>query len=178
MESSAQVSEAFFNIDFFRSATTTFLGAGLALLIAVGVRWVATREGRRATATRRRQLASTLHDTIAHNLGIVGEAIELAEDAILVVNLDLSILDATQALKYELVADIELDRDIDELRYLLASLHRLLDLRLGIEYSTMLSLSNIGSIRSNLNSLINDRGRRVKAYEAGKRILDRLQALI
>ena len=175
---SLEMNEPFFNLDFLRSTTTTFLGAGLALLIALGVRWLATREAGKTTGTRQRQLAMVLRDTIRQNLEIAEAAKDISDEQILDVNIDLSVLDSTQSLKYDLLGDIELNRDIDEVRFQLATLHRLVDLRLGVEYSPLLAMSNLQSIRANLNSDIRDRARRAEEYEAGKQVVKRLQAII
>ena len=61
------VSDPFFNVEFGRALTATFIGVGSAILIALGVRCLDTR-GRKAERTRQRlQLASALAVNVEGN---------------------------------------------------------------------------------------------------------------
>jgi len=172
------MSDPFFNDDFFRSLITTFFGAGLAILTAFGLWWLSGWERRKEEARRRSRLAQALGENLEANLEIAKSASEIEDDAFLTVNIDLSLLEATRSLKYEVMGDIDLSRDIDEVGYQFSSLHRLIDVRFEMEYSgSTLSLSNIGRLRTNLNSVIRGRGTHAIQFESEKRVVRRFKKI-
>jgi|TARA_Y100000031_G_C8041011_1_gene301673 hypothetical protein len=171
--------EPFFNLDFFRSLATTFLGAMFAILAAIGGWWLGGKQRRKADALRRSQLAQALAETLEDNLGLVRSASQLRDQGLLTVNIDLSLLDATRTLKYEVFQDINLSRDIDEIDYQLASLHRLIALRFDMEYSgTILAFSGRNQLRTNLNTLIRERGKEPLEYERRRQVVRRLKRIV
>ena len=171
--------EPFFNLDFFRSLATTFLGAMFAILAAIGGWWLGGKQRRKADALRRSQLAQALAETLEDNLGLARSASQLRDQGLLTVNIDLSLLDATRTLKYEVFQDINLSRDIDEIDYQLASLHRLIALRFDMEYSgTILAFSGRNQLRTNLNTLIRERGKEPLEYERRRQVVRRLKRIV
>jgi|TARA_B100000315_G_scaffold254014_2_gene294118 hypothetical protein len=171
--------EPFFNQDFFRSLATTFLGAMLAILAAIGGWWMGGNQRRKADSLRRSQLAHALAETLEDNLGLARSASQLRDQGILTVNVDLSLLDATRTLKYEVFQDINLSRDIDEIDYQLASLHRLIALRFEMEYSgTILAFSGRNQLRTNLSTLIRERGKEPLEYEKRTQVVRRLKRMV
>lgn len=170
--------DAYFNVDFFQSLVTTFLGAVLAILAAIGGWWLSGRESRRDTTLRRGQLAEALGQSLEHNLQIAKSASQISDQEVLMVNVDLSVLEATRPLKYDVLRDIDLSRDIDEVGYHLTSLHRLVDLCFELEYSgTMLASSRLSTIRAELNGLIRDRATRAVQHEASEQVVVRLKEM-
>ena len=168
----------FLNADFFRSLVTTFVGALLAIGTAVGGWWLSGRRRRKAAAVRRGQLAYALAQSLEHDLEIAKAASELPEDKILTVNVDLSLIEATRSLKYDVFGDIDLSRDIDEVGYQLASLRRLLELRLEMEYSgSVLAFTGLNQMRKGLNDLIRERAKKAQEYESGKQVARRLKEM-
>ncbi|HJN87323.1 MAG: hypothetical protein QGH97_10755 [Dehalococcoidia bacterium] len=170
--------EPFFNQDFFRSLTTTFLGAMFAILAAIGGWWIGGNQRRKADSLRRSQLAHALAETLEDNLGLARSASQLRDQGLLTVNVDLSLLDATRTLKYEVFQDINLSRDIDEIDYQLASLHRLIALRFEMEYSgTILAFSGRNQLRTSLSSLIRERSEEPLEYERRTQLVRRLKRI-
>ncbi|MBI2165311.1 MAG: hypothetical protein HYU29_02765 [Chloroflexi bacterium] len=172
------MSASFFNDDFFRSLLTTFLGAVLAILTAFGGWWFSGKGKRKAAELRRSQLAKALSQSLEHNLELAKLASQLTEKQRLTVNVDLSVLEATRSLKYDILLDIDLSRDVDEVSYQLASLRRLIDLAFGFEFSTMsLAFTGRDQARADLYKLIRERGTKALQYEEGKQVLGRLQEM-
>ena len=87
--------EPFFNADFFRSLITTFLGAVLAILVAVLGWWLSGRERRKSASLRRSQLAQALGESLEFNLEIAKSASEISDQDVLTVNIELSLLETT-----------------------------------------------------------------------------------
>jgi hypothetical protein len=171
--------EPFFNQDFFRSLATTFLGAMLAILAAIGGWWLGGKQRRKADSVRRSQLAQAPAESLEDNLGLASSTSQLREEGILTVNVDLSLLDATRTLKYEVFQNINLSRDIDEIDYQLASLHRLIAFRFDMEYSgTNLAFSGRNRLRTNLNALIRELGKEPLEYERRMQVVRRLKRMV
>jgi hypothetical protein len=73
----------------------------LAILAAIGGWWLGGKQRRRADPLRRSQLAQALAESLEDNLGLARSASQLREQGIVTVNVDLSLLEATRTLKYE-----------------------------------------------------------------------------
>ena len=196
------VSDPFFNVEFGRALTATFIGVGSAILIALGVRCLDTR-GRKAERTRQRlQLASALAVNVEGNRrllttvpgGLVPtmeENLRLAKEHrdegtpipasyIYFEYFNTALLDATAARKYELGLGDGLSARLDECHDRLANLNRLLLIRLQREY--VMERDQIG--RSDQDTMIDYELRRVAAEAVdlmrgeglGKGLIEELRA--
>jgi len=175
---SAGAMETFFNENFFRSLITTFLGAIFAILVAIGGWWLSGRESRQAASLRRRQLADALRESLEFNLKIAHSASEISDQIFLTLNVDTSIFEATRSLKYEVMSDINLSRDIDVIGYRLSSLSRQIELRFEMEFSgSFLAYSGRNQLREALSRVIRAAGASLIDYESDKDVLNRLEEM-
>lgn len=112
----------------------TFLGVllGVPAGFALNYAW-----GKRVDAKRRGQLWSAIKDSVDKNAYLVGQIEEWVgqPDGILFFNVDLPLLESTASLKYEVLDDIELCREIDHLHYELVHLSRKVDILLELEFN-------------------------------------------
>ena len=172
------VGEPFFNVGFLRSVVTTSLGAFLALLLAALGWWITGRAGRKSASRRRTQLVQALWETIEFNLEVAKEASEVVGNTYFAVNIDLSLLESTRSLKYEVLDDINLSRDVDEVSYQFSSLYRLIAIELEMEFSgSFLASSARTQKREEMTGLIRERGTKAIAYENGKDVVRRLKEI-
>ena len=159
---------------------TTFLGASVAILAALGLRWLAQNETRKAASRRRKQLAQALGKRLEFNLDIAKQATGLSDQGVLTgSNVDLSLLEATRSLKYEVIGDIKLSQDIDELGHHLTSLNRLIDLGFEIGYSgSFIAISGSHELRARLHALIRDQASEALEFERGNEVVLRLMDIV
>lgn len=170
--------EPFFNVDFIRSLVTTFLGAFFAILVAVGGWWLSGMSKRKESTTRRIRLAQALMTSVEFNLGIAKEATELSDKAFLTTNVDRSVLEGTLSLKYEIMNDINLNRDIDEFGHRISLLHKFIETSFEMEHSgSFVALRGTGGLRDRIATMIRDGGASAIQLEKDKQIIDRLQSL-
>jgi hypothetical protein len=121
--------------DQFWSIFGTFLGAVLGIPAGFYVnRW----SSKHADRERKEQLFHAIRQAVEHNYALITE-IEcwINKQGTLFFNVDLTVLDATASLKYELLGDIPLCRKIDRVRFELAHLARKVDLVLEITHDPM-----------------------------------------
>ncbi len=117
--------------DVLKSILGTFLGAllGIPAGLMVNHAW-----RHRQDRDRRWQLLSAVRQTIDHNSYLIDQIEEwLNKNGFPFFNVDLSLLESTASLKYELL-DISLCRQIDQLRYELTLLGRKVNLLLELEF--------------------------------------------
>lgn len=130
----------------------TFLGAllGIPAGIALNHAW-----SKRVNKTRRKQLRSALRDTVDRNASLVGqiEGWINKPGGISFLNVDLTLLESTSTLKYEVLDDIELCKQIDDLRYELVHFSRKVDLVLDLEVDSSARLATSAPAGSMYNTL-------------------------
>jgi hypothetical protein len=116
--------------DRFWSLLGTFIGALLG--IPAGF-WVYRWSSRHADRERRTQLLSSLQQAVKHNIDLVGEVEKwIGQEEYRYFNVDLTLLESTASLKYELL-DIDLCREIDHVRFELSHLGRKVDALLNLQ---------------------------------------------
>jgi len=91
----------------------------------------------RVDKTRRDQLRAAIKNAVESNAYVVGQITDWIEKpgGTPFFNVDLPLLESTAALKYEVLGDIELCREIDHLRFELVHLSRKVDLLLDLEFN-------------------------------------------
>ena len=60
---------------------------------------------------------------------------ELNPEPVIFYNVDIQLLEGTCSLKYEIIDNLDLNRQLDSIRYELLHLHRKFELQLEIEFS-------------------------------------------
>ncbi len=131
------------------------VGIPVALLIDRLVsKWQAKEEfNRQKEAAQRRkiQLLQTLKDALQKNFALVEQIEkELSPEAVIFYNVDLQLLEGTSSLKYELIDNLELNQQLDSIRYELIHLHRKIELQLDIEFSSYKAMGNYMAKRRQL----------------------------
>ena len=111
-----------------------FLGAllGIPAGLALNHAW-----DKRVDASRRKQLLSALKGAVDKNGYLIGQIHEWVSKSggTPFFNLDLTLLESTATIKYDLLADIDLCREIDYLRFELTHLSRKVDILLDLEFN-------------------------------------------
>jgi len=165
----------FFNLGFWQDLVSNLLATVLGVVVGIPTAlWVdrflirrqeekeATKE--RALATqRRRQMLQILREALQKNLNLVRQMEgELQPATVLFYNVDTQLLEATSAIKYEILDELELSRLLDSIRYELLHLHRKVELQLEIEYSASKAMTSYGKMRAQLVQAIRDHFPRIK----------------
>ncbi len=128
----------------------TFLGAllGIPAGLAVNHAW-RHREDR----DRKAQLLEALRQAVDQNLYLMNQIEQwLSNKGMPFFNVDLTILDATASLKYELI-DIPLCRELDQLRFELSHLARKLDTAITLRFNPQAHISIDSPAKSMLGVL-------------------------
>lgn len=112
----------------------TLLGAlfGIPAGFALNHLW-----GKWVGRNRRAQLKSAFKESLKNNASLVARIEECLDQgsSVPLYNIDLVLLESTASLKYEVLNDIELCKEIDYLRHELALLARKLDLLSDLEFN-------------------------------------------
>lgn len=116
-----------------------FLGSTLGALLGIysGVR---TREKwkERVDAEKREQLLHVLKEAVNKNGGLIEQVCdEVEKNQTPTFNVDLTLLESTATIKYDLLDDMELCSELDELRYELTHLSRKIDRLFDLHLNTM-----------------------------------------
>jgi hypothetical protein len=155
--------------DKFWSVFGTFLGAlpGIPAGFYLNHLW-----SRRVDRERRRQLMDALSQSVDKNLHLVKQIeIWLTDSSTpYYAGMDLTLLDSTASLKYELIGDIALCRRIDHLRYEIGRLARKLDGLINVELNPSTGASHT-QLRTKLVEAIKG-----EDFAALKKILDDMRA--
>lgn len=138
-------------------ALASACGAIATIVIAARVfRWQREDQARRdatVQAERRRQLLTALRLNIGDNRDRAAGIAEAVASQVVFTNVDLSLLDATASLKYELLEDLDLCRRLDNLRAELRNAYTQIDQLRALDFD--------GTVRS-LTLQIDGKG--VSAY--------------
>lgn len=130
--------------DFLSNTLATLLGVFLGIPAALWLdrlisqqREKQEREAQQAAETERRlELLRLLRETLVRNRKIIERmSQELTTGSLITYNTDPLLLDSTASLKYEIIDDLDLNRQLDVLRYELQHLHRKVKLRWQLEFS-------------------------------------------
>ena len=137
------------------------------------------RKGEERTALlRRKGLAQTLIESLEHNLELVRTTSLIEDRTRIDGNLNLSVLEATSSLKYEVMDDIVLSRDIDAIAWRLSYLQRQIEIRFEMEFSaSFLEYSGRNRLRKELSSLIRSVADSTVRFELSKNVLGRLKEI-
>ena len=116
---------------------------------------------------------------IESNIRFVEKIDTLGDDSMLSgENIDLSLLDATRSLKYEILDEDQLCQDIDELGYYLTLLNGSLAVGLEMTFSgTFLALSESTRIRGLHFVRIGQMATQAKEFATNKQIVQRLNEI-
>lgn len=108
---------------------------------------------RQSDAERRKQLRSGLKTSIDHNNTLLGELSQWVESpgGTPHFNMDVTLLEATSVLKYELLNDVKLCEDIDRLRYELIHLSRKVDTLFNLRFDPIFLTQTHGENGKRLN---------------------------
>jgi hypothetical protein len=97
------------------------------------------------------QLLQTLKESLQKNLTLVEQMeSELKPETVIFYNVDTQLLEGTSSLKYEIIDDLDLNRQLDSIRYELLHLHRKVELQLEIEFSAYKAMGNYTAKRKQL----------------------------
>jgi hypothetical protein len=111
-----------------------FLGAliGIPAGLALNHAWE-----HRVDSARRKQLRSALKETVDKNLYLIEQIKDWLSTSggTPFFNVDLTLVEATATIKYEILNDIELCREIDTLRFELTHLSRKINVLLELEFN-------------------------------------------
>ena len=111
-----------------------FLGAllGIPAGLALNHAWE-----HRVDSAKRKQLRSALKESVDKNSYLIGQIRNWVSEpgGTPFFNVDLTLLEATATLKYDILNDIALCREIDSLRYELTHLSRKIDVLLDLEFN-------------------------------------------
>jgi hypothetical protein len=133
---------------------SSIIGAGLGVYGALKI-YNFTSE--KETKSKESELLKLITDTLNKNKDLVLQMkSEISPQYVIFYNVDLTILDAVTSIKYQVIKDIELNRQIDNARYELEHLHRKVDLYLGTTYSTFVAIGGASTMRANLIKSIQD----------------------
>ena len=136
--------------EFVNDILGIFLGALLG--IPAGI-WLNSIKKNRADKTRKEQLKSAIKESVKKNVGLLKQIEEWITNpgGTPFFNVDLPLLESTANLKYEILHDINLCREIDHFRYELTHLSRKIDLLLGLEFDS--SARNVKDTPQGLTSM-------------------------
>lgn len=140
----------------------TFVGAVLGIPVGCLVNSLSSKQINR---TRRERLWAAIKETVIKNISLVGELEVYVRAGSPFINVDLSLLDSTANLKYEVLDDIDLCREIDDLRFELEHLSRMVDLLLSLDFnpSARLAINTQGRLYDQLRpELIDSITKRIK----------------
>jgi hypothetical protein len=151
--------------DFVSNISATFLGVLLGIPAALWLdrsisrrREKQEREAKQAVERERLlELLRLLRETLERNREIIERmSKELTPDSLITYNVDPSLLDSTASLKYEIINDLDLNRQLDLLRYELQHLHRKVELRWEIELGPIRAMNLYLDYRIQLVKAIQD----------------------
>jgi hypothetical protein len=129
----------FFNENFFQGLVGNGIANVLAVILGIPAglylqHLITSRSGER----NREQMRGALKRALEHNLGTLATVREqLQNGGGTTVMMDLALLDATAAAKYDVLEDIPLCASIDHLRFEMAHLDRQLDALLRLQFDAM-----------------------------------------
>jgi len=133
----------------------TSFGAFIGILSALWLdrRGVRQRDKREQKAeedrrrSRREHLLRLLRDTFDRNRGIISRLEKsVSSKESVTFNVDLTQLESTASLKYELIDDLDLNRRLDRARYALSHLSRAVELHAGVLFDPARMRSTLGPL--------------------------------
>ena len=160
----------FFTLGFWQDFVSNFIATLFGVVIGIPAallinRLASKKQDEKETAYQREiflqkqnQLLQMFMETLQKNLEIIDRvADELRPEKVLIYNVDTQLLESTSSVKYEIVENIELNRQLDSIRYELLYLHHKIDLQFGIEFSAYAAMSNYMGKRKELVGVIKGR---------------------
>jgi hypothetical protein len=121
---------------FFQQLLITLVAVVLGIPAGIGLNrlWErrTSRQEREALEERRKQLREALKGAMVNNAHLLHDLKNISNGGIPKRTLDLALLDATAQVKYELLTDYVFCREIDSVRYGLASLSRQIDIAMHL----------------------------------------------
>ena len=84
---------------------------------------------------RKKQFVQMLRDSLIKNRGLLEQIErELRPTVVIYYNVDTQILESTASIKYEIIDDLELNQQLDYIKYELLHIHRKIELQLTVAY--------------------------------------------
>lgn len=157
-------SQCFFNVAFWQQIVAVILGIPAGLVVAYGGNWLwqSVFVKPQEVADKRTRVVKMLqaqHSAIDRNLWLLGRLEEeIAAHRVPTFNVDLSVLEATAAKKYDILDDWDLCQHIDLVRYELAHLSRKVDVLLSLvpnnsAHADILRAGFAGSVTNHILSI-------------------------
>ena len=153
----------FFDFTFWQNFVSNSLATLLGVILGIPVaflidRWVTQWQEKKeiikeseTLQQRKAQLLQTLKDALQKNLDLVEQMErELKPETVIFYNVDTQLLEGTSSLKYEVIDNLDLNRQLDSIRYELIHLHRKVELQLEIEFSAYKAFGNYMERRKQL----------------------------
>jgi uncharacterized membrane-anchored protein YhcB (DUF1043 family) len=149
--------------DFLSNSLATLLGVVIGIPVALIIDRFVTKnkdkkeisKQREELRLRKRQLLNLFRDSLQKNLSLVEQMEkELTPNIVIFYNVDTQLLESTSSIKYENIDDLNLNQQLDSIRYELIHLHRKIDLQLDIEYSAYRAFGNYLESRTKIIEVI------------------------
>jgi hypothetical protein len=138
--------DSFFDKALWQQLAATFFGVVAAVPAGLWLNRLAQRreerERKAQSAERQAQLIHALHETLVVNQHYLQAFLD-DNDAVLLDGVDLTVLEATASLKYEILGDIGLARDIDKLRASLAEIGEGIKMMVRAQYDAVLHENSV-----------------------------------
>lgn len=118
--------------------------------IPVGL-WIDRLVSKRNEKIRQDRLLQLFKGTLNKNKGLIIQAKnDLTNGNVIFYNVDISLLESTSNLKYEIIEDLEFNNSLDSVRYELGHLNKKISLFLEINFSTFRSMNNFSQLKNTL----------------------------
>jgi hypothetical protein len=133
--------KVFLDKSFWQQVAALVVGIPIGFGVSMGVnhywqKWSVEPRENAARRQRQRTLIRVLTDNLHRNKGLVERVIEELEKSVIpTFNVDLTLLDSTAQLKFEVLENLELCQALDELRYELDHTHRQIDIWIDVAFS-------------------------------------------
>jgi hypothetical protein len=153
----------FFDFVFWQNLVSTLLATILGVVFGIPVAFFIDRKitqwqekneitkQKNALIQRKKQLLQLLSETLQKNLKLVEQMEnQVKPEYVIFYNVDTLLLESTSSIRYEIIDDLNLNRQIDSIRYELLHLHRKVELQLEIEYTVFKAMGNYMTTRTEL----------------------------
>jgi hypothetical protein len=145
--------------NFVSNSLATILGVVIGIPVAFFIdrlitQWQEKNEitkQKNALIQRKKQLLQLLSETLQKNLELVEQMeSQVKPEFVIYYNVDTLLLESTSSIRYEIIDDLNLNRQIDSIRYELLHLHRKVELQLELSYREFKASGNFMTARTQL----------------------------
>lgn len=137
----------FFGQEFWRGVVMIAIGIPTGFGVRFGATWLwdvcfAKPEKERERLEKKRKLREALKETLDRNIYLVDQIrTHIGNNTLPTFNVDLTVLDSTASLKYDILGDFDTCRIVDLARFELAHVARKLDILLSMEFDSGMRLA-------------------------------------